>query len=147
MGTSSSLEFHSDMGGVVVAVTLSAADPFPARPWQDADLLVCGSQPRKAWASFSACGLPSRKSRKSYPPDQPTIAATGVAPVCPRATPVSAARVAPADPPQTATRLGSTSTRPPSNPGLLRARTASTTSRTCTGKPATGGCAVGSARQ
>src|SRR5690348_6650958 len=146
MGTSSSLEFHSDMGGVV-AITLSAADPSRARLWQDADLLVCGSQPRKARGPFSFCGLPPRKSRKSYPPDQPTIAATGVAPVSPRATPASAARVAPADPPQTATLLGSTSTRPPSNPGLLRARTASTTSRTCTGKPATGRCAVGAARQ
>src|SRR5215469_5235067 len=102
------------MGGVV-AFTLSAADPCLAWLWQIADLSVCGSQPRKAWASFSACGLLSRKSRKLYPPDQPTIAATGVVLVVPRATPASAVRVEPADPPQMATRLGSTSTRPPSN--------------------------------
>src|SRR5215469_9236853 len=115
MGTSSALEFHSDMGGVVVAVTLSAADPARAWLWQIADLSVCGSQPRKAWASFSACGLLSRKSRKLYPPDQPTMAATGVVPVVPMASPALAAKVEPADPPQMATRLGSTSTRPPSN--------------------------------
>ena len=44
-------------------------------------------------------------------------------------------------------RLGSTVTCPPSNPGAVTARTASSTSMTCIGKPATGVFAVGSARQ
>src|SRR5579875_3666400 len=131
IGTSSSLEFHSDIGGVA-AVTFSAADADRLRSWQVADLSVCGSQPRKARGPCSLCGLLLRKSRKSYPPDQPTAAA-GVKPALPSCTPVSTDSVAPADEPHSATLVLFTSTRPWSKPFPVRALAASSTSVTCMG--------------